>query len=288
MKNSIPNRDGNKMCDVRVMYSYLSPREPKKLCTLNNLVFSSRIEPSTVKFPKKRIFVRKSHLAAEFEEFLNARLADSGGAARDQSHLAPQIHARGLYSWGIHDASQVQPQKAINRLERLDTHTRSRNNMQRKSRVETFENLSRSVGQLARSTLVCGGVGGERGAAAVAKLHLHYSSAVTRPCAAGCISWRSLIERGRKYTQTAQAGGFFLAGGQADGRAAPLFANNSRPTGRTLLYVPECECISHNAPLLLIFVCSVHAGRMIHQKQAHLCICYVLCSLFNYFCTNSQ
>jgi hypothetical protein len=41
-------------------------------------------------FPRE--LERRTHLASEFEEFLDARLADSGGAARDQNHLASQIH----------------------------------------------------------------------------------------------------------------------------------------------------------------------------------------------------
>jgi len=54
---------------------------------------------------------RRTHLASEFEEFLDARLADSGGAARDQSHLASQIHfalAASRVEIGIHAANDVQ------------------------------------------------------------------------------------------------------------------------------------------------------------------------------------
>lgn len=128
----------------------------------------------------------------------------------------------------------------------------------------------------------CAGVSGARGVRPSSPSCTCTTAAPShgsRPCAAGCISWRSLIERGRKiHAETAQAGGFFLAGGQADTAGRLLFSQIIHGPLAALCYVPECECISHNAPLLLIFVCSVHAERMIHQTSSPA---YLLCTCFS-------
>lgn len=161
-------------------------------------------------------------------------------------------------------------------------HTPSQQYAQKKfeepSGWDLWQNLSsRSVGQLTGRLdplhTAAGESRGARGARSSSLSCTCTTAAPThaeRPCAAGCISWRSLIEASQaeyiharnRHTHaciyTGGVGGFFSD--SRHGRAAPLFANNSRPTGHTLALVCVCANIFLTMRHFYWFCVHMHAN----------------------------